>query len=175
MQLGAQDKIIKLLHLAESPNDNEALVAFRTARKIMSANGLEWKSFLNTYDKNLLDETKHELTKLMRIKLQLQQECYAIQDQITKHEVYLRELSQKVIITENEKDGFSSSKHNPSTADINEAFEKIFDAIYRFSPKKNDFIESLKSQWLEKKWLSPKQISCLRDNFIKYTGFEPAW
>ncbi len=171
----AQDKVIKLLHLAESPNDNEALVAFRTARKLMRSNGIEWKSFLANHDESLLSHTKHELTRLMKMKLQLQQECYAIQDEITKNEIYLRELTQKVIIAENEKEGYSFKRHTPSASDIDEAFEKIFNAIYRFSSKKNEFIESLKSQWVEKKWLSPKQISCLRDNFIKYTGFEPAW
>jgi hypothetical protein len=171
-----QDKVIKLLHLAESPNDNEAILAFRTARKIMRSSGIEWKGFLTaSQDDPLLHNTKLELTRLMKMKLQLQQECYAIKDEITKNEVYLRELTKKVVVAENEKEGYFFKRHTPSESDIDEAFQKIFDAIYRFSSKKNEFLESLRSQWLEKKWLSPKQISCLRDNFIKYTGFEPAW
>lgn len=168
------DKIIKLLALADSSNDNEALVAFRTARKIMQTNNMDWSSVFR--QKRTEYETSFaEVTKLMKMKLQLQQECYAIQDEISKHESYLQLLKKKVSVAEGEKEGFAESKYSPSPGDIDDAFEKIFYAIGSYSNKKNEFLESLRFQWKEKKWLSPKQISCLRENFVRYMGFEPAW
>lgn len=169
------DKIIKLLSLADSPNDHEALLAFRNARRMMKSSNLDWSNIFSSQSRHAHDHTHADVVKLMKLKLQLQQELYKIQDQITAHEVYLRTLEKKVAYAENEQEGYSAKRHNPDPADIDEAFDKIFYALSNYPGKKNDFIESLKQQWKEKKWLSPKQILCLRENFVRFLGFEPAW
>lgn len=169
------DKIIKLLSLADSPNDHEALLAFRSARKMMRSSNLDWNGIITTQSKQTHDHVQADVVKLMKIKLQLQQECYAIQDEIATHEKYLAGLKKKVSVAEGENEGYSATKHTPEAYDVDDAFKKIFNALESFGGKKNEFLESLRDQWKEKKWLSPKQISCLRENFVRYMGFEPAW
>ncbi|NBP28693.1 MAG: DUF2786 domain-containing protein [Flavobacteriia bacterium] len=163
------DKIIKLLRLADSPNDHEALSAYRHARALMQKENIDWTSFsYNTA------QVKTDLIKLMQQKLQLQKEVYDLQDQLQKY-TYDLESAKKRYKTDKEVNQGYSDKSHVAKRDIDEAFEKIFDSLNRFGPKKNEFIESLKDQWDEKGWLSPKQVAKLRENFIRYTGFEPAW
>lgn len=163
------DRIIKLLRLADSPNSHEAISAFRHARALMHKENIDWTSFSNNSSQLKLD-----LTKLMQQKLQLQKEVYDLQDQIQRYKFDLDSLKKRHRTEYEVKQGYSDKTH-VSKKDIDEAFTKIFDVLNRFGSKKNDFIQSLKDQWDEKGWLSPKQVSCLRDNFMKFTGVEPAW
>jgi predicted nucleic acid-binding Zn-ribbon protein len=163
------DKIIKLLRLADSPNNHEAISAYRHARALMQKENIDWSSF--SYDSS---KVKSDLVKLMQQKLQLQKEVYDLQDQITRFKFDLDNLKKRHRTEHEVKQGYSDKTH-VAKRDIDDAFSKIFDALNRFGPKKNDFIQSLKDQWDEKGWLSPKQVSCLRENFTKFTGFEPAW
>jgi len=162
------DKIMKLLRLAESQNDNEAISAFRHARIIMNKSGIDWTNLAQD------NSAKYDLIKLMQQKLQLQKEVYDLQDKITLYKKELEKV-ERSYFSKKEVDQGYSEKSDISKYDIDEAFKKIFDSMNRYGPKKNDFLKSLKDQWDEKGWLSPKQVSRLRENFVRYTGFEPAW
>lgn len=163
------DKILKLLRLADSPNDYEAISAYRHARALMQKDNIDWSSLAHN---NV--QVKTDVIKLMQQKLQLQKEVYDLQDQLQKYTFDLEAAKKKHRTKVEMSQGYSDKTH-VAKRDIDEAFTKIFESMNRFGPKKNDFIESLKSQWDEKGWLSPKQVSKLRENFVRYTGFEPAW
>ena len=110
----------------------------------------------------------------MRLKLQLQQEVYELQDQLAKYK-YDLDTAKKTYKTNLEVNEGYSDKSHVDKRDIDEAFDKIFNSMNRFGSRKNAFLESLHDQWTNKGWLSPKQVAKLRESFIRYTGFEPAW
>jgi Protein of unknown function (DUF2786) len=60
LPLHRREKLIKLMQLAQSKNDNEALTALRAATKILHAHNLDWNGMLNAIDERKIIAWENE-------------------------------------------------------------------------------------------------------------------
>ncbi len=141
------ERLKKIMDRTRSENDHEALASLRAANRIIEASGVSWERFFE---------------KMVRIEVEENPET------VEEHQRTMPAGRQQHEVEENPE---RATSRNAVTRDHGaESVKNRIEAAFRAIDARgraSSFVESLRTQWDEKGFLSPKQVKALEDNALE--------